>query len=578
MTRKRGLMKTRKLSISSKMQILLIGVVLTCVLGLSLLLYFILYDYLREDRREATLSMAKLIADQMDADAFEKVKKNGEKDANFQKVLDYLSPYMEMNGVTYVYSMAMNDAGEVIYVVDPDAEDPGRYGEVYQDVTDTMLEVFDGTAKAEREITSDRWGDFMSGYAPILRGGEVIGIVGVDCEVSYIRSTIGRIMQLFMIVSGIILLIGIVVSIVMGRVLKQNFASLNNLIREVASSDGDLTKKIRITSGDEFEVMGESLNGLLLKTKDTMAHVKQSSDEILQGSYETAGVVGDVSGQITSLRKVSDEIAEESGQNVDLMSLMARRFGEAMKNASNVEGEIAQMQQQLNKVSDMSRELRTYIDRVTRTLRERNTQISDQLSQKLDAATAVAEIATLTESILEIAEQTNLLALNASIEAARAGEAGKGFAVVADEIGKLAGNSGAAAQKIRAIGDSIILVVKELGDVAKEMLDLVSGEVIGDYEKFQSFGQEYSESAEDMSLRASGIHDSAKAFRDDMQKITDCADQLLSFSKQNLAAMTDMSDTLNQIDRSMMGVRDRTDKNMSEAGNMQTVVGGYKLN
>lgn len=571
-------MKTRKLSISAKMQLLLIGAVLMCVLGLSLLLYMILDDYLLDDRREATLTLAQMAANQMDKEAFLDAVDHGEESAGFQEILQYLRPYMDLDGITYIYTMTKNAQGEVIYVVDADPEDPGEYGEPYQDMTDVMLEVFGGMAKAEQDITSDRWGDFMSGYAPILRDGKVIGIIGVDCEVSYIGGTIRHIMVQFASVATVILLIGIAISFVMGKLLQRNFITLNNMIREVVSADGDLTKKIEIHSGDEFEVMGESLNGLLRKTRDTMVRVKDSCDVIRLGSMETADAVGDVGERITSLRKVSGEIADGSDRNVNMAEQMAKRSAEAMKNAGNVENEINQMQRQLNKVSEMSRDLSGYIDRVTKTLQDRNKTISDLLAKKLDAASAVAEIATLTESILEIAEQTNLLALNASIEAARAGEAGKGFAVVADEIGKLAGNSGEAAQKIRGIGDAIIQVVQELGDVAREMLDLVSGEVLGDYEKFQAFGQEYSESAEDMSLRASGIHDSAKAFSDGMQRITQSAEQLLAFSRQNLSAMTDMSETLNRIDMTMTAVRSRTDKNMSEAGDMHAVVGGYKLN
>ncbi|MGZ3788286.1 MAG: HAMP domain-containing methyl-accepting chemotaxis protein [Bacteriovorax sp.] len=60
----------------------------------------------------------------------------------------------------------------------------------------------------------------------------------------------------------------------------------------------------------------------------------------------------------------------------------------------------------------------------------------------------IDSIDTKTAVINDIVFQTKLLSFNASVEAARAGEAGKGFAVVAEEVGKLAVNSGLAAQDI----------------------------------------------------------------------------------------------------------------------------------
>ncbi len=126
-------------------------------------------------------------------------------DAYYQKMLLLFQQIKKNNTASLIYTETLNSKNDrTVYILD--AEDPGNafFSPIgaTDSVTDTELFVFTkGKPLATDIVHAVGWGDFITGWAPIINHntGKTIGIVGVDISADYVNDIMMKIVRFFIL-------------------------------------------------------------------------------------------------------------------------------------------------------------------------------------------------------------------------------------------------------------------------------------------------------------------------------------------------------------------------------------------
>ena len=567
-------MKTRKISIAAQLFVFILGAAIVVAAIVGVVSYSTMGTFLKQKNKADVMEIAVIAAENVDGETFSKAVE-GDTDA-LAEVHDALSFFLEGDSVTYVYTLMPKDEDYFQFVVDTDPDDPGLYAEDYE-AQEAMFEAMKGSSSVTDEPFTDEWGTFYSGYAPISYNGKVLGIVAVDYEVSSVQSSLNRLVLniLMSVAAGIVL--AVLVALAASVRMKRNFIKVNDKILEVASDDGDLTKVLDISSGDELEVLGNNLNKLLQKTGNTVRSIKSGTDDI---DSKMESINAHVSGSVSRVTGISDTV-----QNIVASSEeIAASIGMAGEQVDFVYDDIQNIVDIVNVNTDNLREINVSSIELNDTAKSSSDHIvakaqelSLSLQKEKEKAEAVLQIKELSDAILSISGQTNLLALNASIEAARAGEAGRGFSVVASEIGSLAGSTNDAANKIQQMSNDVVEAIRGLDSLADQMLLILCNEVSADYEKFGGVSQNFRDKSEDIRQSMEQLQKKTEQYAKSLETIKDAMASVSAASEENSGEIINVSEMLVSIDTDMKNIGTSTEETFSAISAMKSELSSYRV-
>ncbi|SUY46727.1 methyl-accepting chemotaxis protein [Clostridium putrefaciens] len=363
------------------------------------------------------------------------------------------------------------------------------------------------------------------------------------------------------------LLIGFIAIYIVVRSVTKPINLLQKELDALASSGGDLTKTIDITSKDEIGGLASSLNrfiqeirGIILQVNENGLGMKNNVQDITKSMMSLNNEILDVSASTEELSSSMEETAaatEEMNSSADEIAKIIE--------ASSKKTEIGVKQSA--EIRERAENIRNHAEISSKQSYEIYEKSKETLENAMEKSKVVEQINIFSETILEISSKTNLLALNAAIEAARAGEAGRGFSVVAEEIRNLAEQSNETVSKIKAVTFEVIDGVKELTRSSSDILEFINNKVIKDYENLVSIGQGYSKDADYVSTTMQDFNSMLKLIEESQNSLLKVIEDITSTSYEGAKNTSSISEKAlmvrgnsESIVESATGVRNSSDK------------------
>ncbi|MBF8730282.1 methyl-accepting chemotaxis protein [Pseudomonas guariconensis] len=216
---------------------------------------------------------------------------------------------------------------------------------------------------------------------------------------------------------------------------------VSRMLMDIASGEGDLTRRLDYTRQDELGELAGGFNRFLDKLQPIIAEVKRSVQDARNTADQCALVARQTSTGMQHQYREVDQVAAASNEMSASAQEVARSAAQAADAARGAD--------------QATHEGLGVIGRATQTIEQLAREMDTAMGEVQALASSSEQIGSVLDVIRAIAEQTNLLALNAAIEAARAGEAGRGFAVVADEVRNLAKRTRDSVEQVREVIDGL---------------------------------------------------------------------------------------------------------------------------
>jgi diguanylate cyclase (GGDEF)-like protein len=214
----------------------------------------------------------------------------------------------------FIYVMR-RDGTDIRFVLDSDPDTPGDPGEIYAVPVHALLEGFSKPG-SDRELFHDKWGTFMSGFAP-LNGGRGRYVIGIDMRADEVANKLNALRTTGILSLVFSVFLAFLFSHFLAKSSVKRIHALHRRCLEVDTlADTALGKK------------GDELDQLTVTFGDMLNRLQQSQAELEQRVEQRTTELSLANQQLKAEMKQREQIAlllEETARTDFLTKLINRR-------------------------------------------------------------------------------------------------------------------------------------------------------------------------------------------------------------------------------------------------------------